>query len=273
MDLKKPAYRLLACDLDGTLMDDDTTIRPRVRRALAAAQAQGVYVTLATGRSFPATLPFARLLNITVPIICYQGGLIKHPLTAESLYRATMEKELVLEIIDLARTRNWHMLIYTDEATYVQEFRQTRTFYDTMLGSNIKRVDDLARIIGENESDLAKFLIAAEQAESDRIQAELNARFGHQMSVVRSHTLFVEGNPPGVSKGDALRRLSEYLKVPQTQVVAIGDQGNDASMLTWAGLGVAMGNSSQAALAASDWIAPSLSADGAAIAIEHFLLS
>jgi hypothetical protein len=93
------------------------------------------------------------------------------------------------------------------------------------------------------------------------------------MQVVRSHTLFVEGNPIGVDKGDALRRLSAYLDVPQDRVMAIGDQGNDVPMISWAGLGVAMGNGSDAAKAVSDWIAPPLSAAGAAVAIERFLLT
>jgi Cof subfamily protein (haloacid dehalogenase superfamily) len=249
------------------------TIRPRVRRALASAQARGIPVTLATGRGLPATLRFARQLHITVPLICYQGGLIQHPLTGEQLYRATLEKGLLLEIIELSHARNWHLLIYTDQATYVQEFRKTRTFYDTMLGSNIKQVDDLARVTSELECDPAKFLIVAEKTESNRVHAELVGRFGRKINVVRSHTLFVEGNPIGVSKGDALRRLAEYLGVPQAQVVAIGDQGNDVSMLAWAGLGIAMGNGSQAAKTVSDWIAPPLSADGAAVAIERALLS
>ena len=268
-----PPFRLLACDLDGTVIGDDTTIHSAVHRALAAAQKRGVHVTLATGRGFPATLPFARELHITLPLICYQGGLIKHPLTGERLYQATMERSLVLQVIKLARARDWHLVVYIDDDIYLPRLCHPRSFYHDLLGTNLHIVDELAHAVREHNQDPAKFIIVADKAKADRIQSEMSARFDQQMVVVRSHDLFVEGNPLGVNKGDALRRLSEHLDVPQSQVMAIGDQGNDVPMIMWAGLGVAMENGSAAARAAADWIAPPLSDDGAAVAIQRFLLA
>jgi Cof subfamily protein (haloacid dehalogenase superfamily) len=267
-----PVYRLLACDLDGTLMGDDTVIAIRVKRAVFAAQARGIHVTLATGRGFPETLPFAQALNITVPIICYQGGLVKDPATGELLFRATMPRDLVLDVIELAHRRDWHLVVYVDDAVYIDEYRQPRSFYADLLGLKIHLVDDLADVIVHGETDPAKFLFVADKVESDRIFSEIDARYAQHMNVVRSHALFVEGNPLGVSKGSALRRLAGFLNVPQREVMAIGDQGNDVPMLEWAGFGVAMANASRTTIAAADWIAPPLSADGAAVAIERFLL-
>jgi Cof subfamily protein (haloacid dehalogenase superfamily) len=267
-------YHLLACDLDGTLMGAEITISTRVRRALAAAQARGVSVTLATGRGFPETLPFAQLLNITIPIICYQGGLIKHPLTGDLIHQATMDRQLVLDVIDLAHASDWHMLVYVDDTVFIEEYRHARSFYSDLLGEDIRRVDDLAFSAKTDGWQPAKFLIVgSDRAASDRMQRQMEERFGGLMHVVRSHDLFVEGNPLGVDKGDALRRLAHYLNVPQERVMAIGDQGNDAPMLRWAGLGVAMGSGSEEARAAADWVAPPYSADGAAVAIERYLLS
>ena len=289
-DCKSPPYRLLACDLDGTLMGDDTIINTRVRQALAAAQARGIHVTLATGRSFPSTLPFARSLDIALPLICYQGGLIKHPLTGERLYGATMERSLVLKVVEMARSGDgccvenpqpagkavipgWHILVYLEDDIFLQELRYPQRFYRDLLGTRLHRVDDLARAVSEHSYDPAKFVIVADENEADCIEAQLRARFDQRMVVVRSHGLFVEGNPLGVNKGAALRRLAEHLGVPQAQVMAIGDQGNDVPMIKWAGLGVAMASGSDLAQAAADWIAPPLSADGAAVAIERFLLA
>ena len=269
--LRTSEYRLLACDLDGTLMGDDTIIPARVRQALAKAQARGIYVTLATGRGYQATLPFARSLNIGVPLICYQGGLIIHPVTAKVLYRATMEHQLVLEAIKLGRIRDWHLVVYIDDATYVEKLHYPQAFYDSLLGANTQCVSDLARVVHESGSQPAKFLFVADEAKCDRIQTELSAHFGKQINVVRSHLLFVEGNPLGANKGDALHRLADHLDVPQAQVMAIGDQSNDVPMLAWAGLGIAMESGSTSARAASDWIAPPLSGHGAAVAIERFL--
>jgi Cof subfamily protein (haloacid dehalogenase superfamily) len=253
-------------------MGHDTVIPERVREAVAAVQARGIHFTLATGRGFPETLPFAQELNISVPIICYQGGLIKHPVTGALLYRAMMARDLALSVVELAHAHNWHLVFYIDEDVYLEEFRHSRSFYRDMLGLNIHCVDNLARVIKEHTSDPSKFLFVGARRQADQIQSEMNARFADQVHIVRSHTLFVEGNPLGVNKGDALRRLSEHLGIAQAQVMAIGDQGNDIPMLSWAGLGVAMENGSRATHAVADWIAPPLSSFGAAVAMERFLL-
>jgi Cof subfamily protein (haloacid dehalogenase superfamily) len=265
-------YRLLACDLDGTLMGEDTIIHAAVRRALAAAQALGVAVTLATGRSFAGALPFARELNISLPLICHQGGCVQHPLSGALLYQAAMERDLLRQVVELARARDWHLVIYFGDDFYLTELRYPLSFYHAMIGSNPHRVDDLAGVVGAHEQAPTKFILVADKDQADRIQAEMRARFGRQMVVVRSHDFFVEGNPLGVNKGNALRLLAAELDVPQEQVMAIGDQANDVAMIAWAGLGIAMGSGSKAALDVADWIAPPLAAHGAATAIERFLL-
>ncbi|RMF27251.1 MAG: HAD family phosphatase [Chloroflexi bacterium] len=264
-----PTIRLLACDLDGTLIGDDYTISPRVREALQAAQAQGVHVTLATGRSFPSTLPFAQTLQIRTPLICYQGGLIQHPLSGEVLYQATMDRAIAEEAIALAHERGWHLVLYVGEEIYLEGLRRPLDFYHNLLGTRLRLVEDLRTALTQ---DPVKFLFVAEEPQADEIERVLRRRFDRRIVIVRSHRLFVEGNPPGVSKGAALAHLAALLKVPQEAVMAIGDQGNDVTMLRWAGVGVAMGNASPEARAAADWIAPPLEADGVAVAVERFVL-
>jgi len=256
--------------LDGTLMGDDQIISPRVRHAIAAAQDRGVVVTLATGRMFDVTLARALDLGITAPLICYQGGLIQAPDSDTPLYRATMSAALVREVLEWRAQRGWHVVLYADSDVFIAERRYPESFYRAMLGERLVWVDDLSSVLEQHEP--IKFLAVAEPAEADLIEAEMRRRFEGRMEVVRSHAMFVEGNPLGVLKGDALRRLAEHLGVPQAQVMALGDQDNDASMIAWAGVGVAMGNGSRATRAAADWIAPSLADDGAAVAIERFVL-
>jgi len=263
--------RLLALDLDGTLMDDDMVIRSsRVRCAIAAAQERGVVVTLATGRMLDFALPFAQDLGITAPLICYQGGLIQSPGSGVPLYRATMEPALVREVLEWQAQRGCHFVLYADDDVFLDERRHPDTFYRDMLGERLVWVDDLYSILEQHKP--VKFIVFVEPHEADRIETELRQRFEGRMELTRSHALIVEGNPPGVSKGDALRRLAAHLGVPQAQVMAVGDQDNDASMIAWAGLGVAMGNGSPATKAAADWIAPPVTEDGAAVAIERFVL-
>lgn len=264
--------RLLALDLDGTLMEDDMVIKSsRVRRAISAAQERGVVVTLATGRMFDCVLPFAQDLGIIAPLICYQGGLIQSPDSDAPLYRATMETSLMREVLEWRARRGWHLVLYAGDDVFLDEQRHPETFYRDMLGERLVLVDDLCAVLGRREP--VKFIIFVEPREANRVETELRRQFDGRIELTRSHALIVEGNPLGVSKGDALRRLAVHLDIPQAQVMAVGDQDNDASMVAWAGVGVAMGNGSRATKSAADWIAPPVAEDGAAVAIERFVLA
>jgi len=263
--------RLLALDLDGTLMGDDLRISAPVKGAVAAAQERGVVVTLATGRMFDVALPFARELNITAPMICYQGGVIQAADAAEPLYRAEMDPVPLREVMALAVERDWHMVLYADDQIFIAEQRYEDDLYTKWLGDDIRQVGDLSSVLDGHVP--SKFLIVAYPPEADRIEVEVRDRFADRMEIVRSHELFVEGNPQGVSKGDALRRLAAHLDVPQAEVMAVGDQGNDATMIAWAGVGVVMGDGSPVVQAVADWVAPPLAEDGAAVAIERFILN
>jgi Cof subfamily protein (haloacid dehalogenase superfamily) len=262
-------YRLIAFDLDGTLMGSEQTFSPRVRHTLSAAQANGAHVTLATGRSYLSARPFAAELGISVPLVCYQGGLIVEP-GGHVLHQLVLRRELAAQVLALAAERDWHATLYQDGQIYVTEMRHSPAFYYSMLNPGVQHVADWQTLL---ERDPDKVLLVAEDpAQTELIYAEMRKRFSASMQIVRSHALFVEANPPGVNKGAGLAWLADYLGVEQAQVMAVGDQDNDVSMLAWAGLGVAMGNASPDCRAAADWIAPPLEEDGAAVAIEHFVL-
>jgi Cof subfamily protein (haloacid dehalogenase superfamily) len=259
--------RLIALDLDGTLIDHEQKFSPRVMRAIAQAQVQGIAITLATGRSPLATRSFAEALNINVPLICYQGGLIAES-DGRVLHRIALDHNLAAKVITLAQSRGWHVSLYQDGLLYLTEFRHPVEFYEGLLHPSAQLVPDLYVLL---DHDPDKVLIVAD-GNGDEIYAEMHARFDDQMQIVRSHELFIEANPLGVDKGTGLAWLAAHLGVPQSQVMAVGDQDNDTPMVAWAGLGVAMGNGSVSCQAAADWIAPPISKDGAAVAIERFAL-
>ena len=263
--------RLLALDLDGTLIGDDLAFSPRVRSAVAAAQERRVVVTLATGRMLDVTVPFAEDLKISAPLICYQGALVQAPDADAPLYHATMEAALVREVLQWQARHGWHFVLYTGDAVFARRQQYPTIFHHILSREQVTWVDDLFAVLERDQP--VKFIIIAEPPEADRIEAELHQRVGGRIGVVRSHPVIVEGNPPGVSKGDALRRLAAHLGIAQAQSMAIGDQANDAPMIAWAGMGVAMGSGSPVAKAVADWIAPPLEEDGAAVAIERFVLS
>lgn len=263
-------YNLIAVDLDGTLFGEDLAIRPRVRDALGQAMERGVYVTLATGRAFPYTARVAARLGITTPLICYQGGLVKDPCTHQVLHAVTMPRSLVDEAIHLAERDNLHLTVYAGDEMYLTELRYPREFYDHWFTLPIRVVNHLST---ELPGEPIKFLVIAEPPAADQILPVWKGHFEGRLGIVRSHRYFVEGNPLGVSKGEALARLASYLGIRREETIAIGDNDNDRSMIEWAGLGVAMGNAPADLQASADYVAPTVDADGVAEVIERFVLS
>jgi Cof subfamily protein (haloacid dehalogenase superfamily) len=263
--------RLIAADLDGTLMGESLRFSTRVRAVLRQVKAQGVKFTIATGRIFAEALPFARQLDITAPLVCSQGGYIRALDSPDPLYEATMPLGLAREAIRLSRRAAWHLHIYVDDVAYVERPWRSEEEYRRLLGMEVRRVPDLLAFLCQSP---AKFLIITDEAEeATELDEELRARFADQLRIVRSHRTLVEGNPLEASKGQGLARLAARLGISQQAIMAIGDQDNDADIVAWAGLGVAMGNASPGVKAVADYVAPPVEEDGAAEAIERFVLS
>jgi len=263
-------YKLLAVDLDGTLLGEDFTLSPRVKAAIRQAIERGVHVTLATGRGYPTTLRYARELGITTPLVCYQGGQIRDPVSGEVLYNVTMPRALAEEAIHLAQERGWHLCLYIGDQVFLNRLLRPFGFYERLIGKAVRCVPDLITVL---DGEPTKFIVVADEPQADRIEEELRARMDGRLKIVRSHRFFVEGNPLQATKGQALAHLAGLLGVNRAAVMAIGDQGNDTDMVAWAGLGVAMGNAVPQVKAVADYVAPPVDEDGVAVAIERFLLS
>jgi Cof subfamily protein (haloacid dehalogenase superfamily) len=265
-------YKLVALDLDGTVMGHDLVIRPEVREAVAAAQARGVRVTLATGRMYFSTVPYARQLGIDTPVICYQGGMVRNPVTDEVLHHIAMPGEdAALALAELERA-DVFALAYIDEKLYIREERPELEGYLRYHPEGVQVVvapdiEDAVR-----RSPPTKILFMAEPPIVERELARMAELAVGRLSVVRSHALFGELTAPGISKGLALAMLAEDLGVRREETIAIGDQENDLSMVTWAGLGLAMGNAVHAVKAAARAVVPPVEEAGVAWAIRRYVL-
>ena len=267
-------YRLLALDLDGTVLGKDVRVTDPVRAAVAAAQARDVYVTLATGRMFRSALPFARQLGLRAPLICYQGALVRHPLTNAVLHHTPMPGALAAEAIALLHDAGTCVMACIDERLgIVQDGIQFAGFV-RRWGSP----DPMHMFVASNLTEIAratpptKLMFFADPPRVERELAHLTAHFGTGLSVVRSDATLGELMAPGLSKGLALATLAQHLGVAREHVMAIGDQDNDLPMLQWAGLGLAMGNAPNSVQRIADAVIPSVEEDGVAWAIREYIL-
>jgi Cof subfamily protein (haloacid dehalogenase superfamily) len=267
-------YRLLALDLDGTVIGKDRRITNPVRTAVAAAQARDVCVTLVTGRMFRGALRYAQQLSLRNPLVCYQGALVRHPITNAVLHHTPMSGSLAAEAITLLHRAGTCVIACIDERLgIVQDGVQFEGFV-RRWGSP----DPAYLFVASNLAEIArvtpptKLMFFGEPPQVDRELAHLTARFGTDLSAVRSDVTMGELTAPGVSKGLALATLARHLGVAREHVMAIGDQDNDLPMLQWAGLGLAMGNAPRSVQAIADAVIPPVEEDGVAWAIRQYIL-
>jgi Cof subfamily protein (haloacid dehalogenase superfamily) len=268
-------YRLIAFDLDNTLVDRGLTFSPRVRSAVTRAQAQGALVTIATGRGLWPTTQLAADLGVKIPIVCFQGGLVYDFLAERLVHETRLDPVVVPAIVRLADERGWSLEFETPRVVYVQRnINHAESVVNMLKTANVGWVDDFLAELPETPH---KFLLSVpDPALRDGVEAELRACWDQNLAritIVPSHPLFVEGIPHGMSKAVGLSWLAAHLGIEREAVMAVGDYNNDVEMLEWAGLGVAMANGSPAALAAADEVVPPQAEDGAAVALEKYVLS
>lgn len=266
--------KLIALDIDGTLVLPDLTITQRVQAAVKAALERGIVVTLATGRGAVPTDQFAASLGLTAPLICMQGAQIYDYRKREILHETFLPDGVLEWAVALAAERGWDLHFESREFVYhsnrINSVDEVREIYRL---SNRRGVDDFMEDMPHRPH---KFLVALrDPSEAAGVMQDLRAAAdasGFQLEIVASSHFLVEGLARGINKAVGLSWLTDQLGIDPADALTIGDNDNDVEMLTWAGTGVAMGNASERARAAANWIAPSVLEDGAAVAIERFAL-
>lgn len=283
------AIRLLAFDLDGTLLNSHGEITERNRRALEAARERGVKIAAVTGRRFRDARPIALELGLDVPVISHNGALTKHARTLETVSVMPLPLTVAREILHVGRQCNADLLVSDDhEGDGV-------LVYDHLSGANpalmryiawanrvhgngnsgVIEVDSLEDYLDHDPIHVAFSGRCAPMAELERI---LQDQLGDIMKTFRTiyprlDFTLLDMVHPQVSKGVGVAAAAQELAIERQEVMAIGDNFNDLEMLRFAGTGVVMANADEE-LKASPGLYTTLSndEDGVASAIEKFIL-
>jgi len=261
-------YKLIATDLDDTLLRDDLTISAETIQAMQEAVAKGVTVTIATGRSFPSAAKIANQVGLNVPIITYQGALIKNLLDEEVLYERTVPVESARMLLDFCEQRNLHLQLYHGDQLYVGE--------DNDKIKNYVRLSKTPYIVGDLRQWIdipqPKMLIVDEPEVCDRLREELLPLLGDKLHITKSKPHYLEFMHKEGTKGHAITFLAEHIGCTLEQVIALGDAWNDREMLEVAGLGVAMDNALSELKELANYVTRSNNEDGVRHVIEKFVL-
>jgi|TARA_B100002003_G_C14081097_1_gene520086 hypothetical protein len=260
-------YKLLALDLDGTLIGKDLVISPRTKNAIGQLIARGVIITIATGRMFQSARPFAQELNISVPIICYEGAMIANPNTKEVLWHKPVPLNLAKRAIEIANKKELHINAYLDDELYVETVNEKAVLYASIARVSANAVGNLLDFLNREPT---KLVIVGTPEEIDGIDKTLKDEFKGALHVAKSFPHFCEIAHRECSKANALSMLADKLDIAQSEVVAIGDNPNDVDMVRWAGMGIGMANGTDEVKEVADWITGSIEEDGVAQAVEKF---
>jgi Cof subfamily protein (haloacid dehalogenase superfamily) len=261
--------RLLACDLDGTLADRDGHIGDATVAAWDRARRRGILTVLATGRLPFALPPFLDRLGITTePIIAAQGALIGYR-DGCLLRRLALATAVARKAAVVAHRLGAGMAYFHEDEILIDRYVFPPEQYTAWFGHHGRLVPDAEERL---DGRLIKFMaIHPQEARIPELVAALRAALGPHAEVVRSWHHFVEGTTPGADKGAALAWLCDRLGIGREEVLAIGDGGNDVTMLRWAGYSAAPADADPAALSVAGWVAPPLAAEPVAAALAHFL--
>ena len=274
-------YRLLALDVDGTLLDPTGQLRSTVRHAVLAVQQRGVRVVLCTGRRFRTARPIAQALQIPGPLIVHNGALVKDCASGTTLLQRSMSPDVHQEAVELLRTLSTPMLYvdaFDDNVDIVTEpVHRAHPFQREYLQDALPH----CRIVETLATPPAHgVLLMSIMADSESVQAlrpVLAQRLGqrgyvHMLTNTNYQGSILEVLQAGVSKWQALEQLASQEGIQTAEIMAVGDDRNDMAMLRYAGLGVAMGNAAADVQAVADVVTGSNADDGLAQALEHFLL-
>ena len=273
------AYRLIALDLDGTLLDSCGQIRAETILALQEARQQGVEVIVVTGRHHVAAYPYHHQLQLSTPAICCNGTYAYDYHAQRAVAANPLTEAQTLRIVEKIRKHNVMGLVYVDNAMCYEiadaNIERMRAWADSLpehVRPSIVQVPSFEQLAGEAES-IWKFLAIkqSETASFDAFLAEIEAE--SSLSVEWSGATRLDITRRDNSKG---ARLAEWIAsrgIEPSEVIAFGDHRNDMSMLRMAGLGVAMGNSDEVVQSCAQWVAGSHDTDAIADTLRRFVLS
>ncbi|HEY9632184.1 MAG TPA: HAD family hydrolase [Coleofasciculaceae cyanobacterium] len=268
--------QLLVVDVDGTIAGQSNDVREPVKQAIRSAQAKGIQVAIATGRMYCSALRFHQAVGSTLPILAYQGAWVQDPLTQKIHQHLPVSRTLAEQLLDYFESDALRSLLsvhfYINDQLYVREVMPETILYAQRANIQPIPVGDLRKTL---TSEPTKVLALSDDAAViEQLLGNLRKQYTPaELYLTKSVATFFEATHPAANKGTAVRYLAEeLLGLTAQNVMAIGDNFNDVEMLEYAGLGVAMGNSPAAVQAIAQWIAPDVEEDGAAAAIEAFIL-
>ncbi len=265
-------YKLIAVDLDGTLIKKDQTISPHTVDTFMRVQQQGVKIVIASGRPTYGTAPVADLLHVGDfggYLLSFNGGEIYDWANKETLHAVTLDDSVKPFLYESARNNGFQIMTYVGNEI-VAEYAGNPYIQFTAM-RNKMTIRQVPNFLEEVTYPLSKCMIVGDPTPLHQLELAIQAPLQGKAEAYRSEPFFLEIVPNGIDKARGLSILLDKIGMKPEVLMAFGDGYNDIPMLQFAGMGVAMGNAADEVKKAADFVTRSNEDDGVAFAIEKFL--
>lgn len=257
--------KLLALDIDDTLVMTGKLPSERLKRAIQRVQNSGVTVVLATGRGFLGSKKIRESLEAYGPLIHYGGAMVSDGRTGEHLYVNYLRPEDVITAFAIADTFGIHAQIYEENTVIFRKANEFTKQYTGIL--NLPFIED-PDLLYRPLDNIPKVLYAVDPAKEAELYREIRMLLPKHLSVLCSKPGFIEIGSISSTKGKALEKVATMLNIPREEVTAIGDNTLDLDMIEWAGTGICVANANPQVKEKADLIIGACEDDGVAEYLE-----
>lgn len=262
-------YKLMAVDIDGTLINSEGKLTNKTRDAIKVAVSKGLIFIIASGRPVQGIEYINEILNIDVPFITYNGAMVVMGKSKKVLYEKRLFDSDAKEIIELGKKFNTTIIVWSENKLYVSEMNEKVEKYKEITKGEPILFTDIDKLVNKG---VTKVLWYDDEETIEYYQSIMGNLVSGNVNFHTSRPMFLEFVDKQASKAIAMEKLGEYFGIKQCEMIAIGDGFNDLSMIEYAGLGVAMGNSKDEIKKRADYVTLTNDEDGVAEVIYKFVL-
>lgn len=264
--------KILVLDIDGTLTNSAKEISPETKKGLLMIQERGHSVMLASGRPAPGMMRYAKELELEKYggyLLSFNGACIINCRTGDIVYQRTLPSFVIPRLYNFAVEQECGLVTYCGDtvisATGIDEYIELES---RINGMRVREVDDFVNFVN---FEVNKCLMTAPPEKAEKLVTLLQKKFGDTLSIYRSEPFFIEIMPQNVDKASSLDKMLETVGLKRENAICCGDGYNDVTMVSYAGIGVAMGNARDEVKAVADYITKSNDEDGLLDVIDKFI--
>jgi len=262
------SIKLIATDMDDTLLNNHQKISPRNAAAIKAAAAQGIKVVFATGRMFISAQKYATELGMDVPLVTYNGSLVKGSKSNKVYFERKLNLATSIDVLKYCREKGYYVQEYIDNDIFVEKETPFTDRYESIVGIRPRAIGEKLYhpAVGPN-----KLLVLTSSEDFEDSLANLGKYFNGRVDVTSSKVNFLEIMEPGINKWTAVKAVGDLYNIKPEEIMCIGDSNNDLPMIVNAGVGVVVANAAEDVQKKAKIVTASNDDDGVAMVIEQIL--